>query len=167
MRALTGQIDELHAALTSEVTILHGVLGARLATLNEQIERVDARIQDIERRNLDLKQYQLALEEIRRETDLVAQSFNTFYKRREEALFGSGRSTGGVDSQVVMLTRARAATGPVFPKKKILLSFGLLISFLVAFSAGFLFEYLDHSFKRREDVERVLDLPVIFSLSPR
>ena len=42
--------------------------------------------------------------------------------------------------------------------------FGLVVALLVGFSAGFVCEYLEHTFKRPKDVERFLELPVIFSI---
>jgi uncharacterized protein involved in exopolysaccharide biosynthesis len=130
-------------------------LQAKTALLEDEVARIDAR-------NLELKTLDLRLKNIDQESQLFRLSFDTFSKRREEVDFTN--QAGGAASYVSVIAEAHVLEDPVFPDKAVLLPLGLLAGLLGGFSLGFIREFADHRFKRPEDVEKQLGLPVIFSI---
>ncbi len=163
-KGIEEELEEAYTALKEEVNRLRAKKESTLRTLRAQVTLLRQKIDEIDKRNMVLKQLQVDLETINRESELLSFSFQTFYKRREEANISMPGEKGGLNSQVVILTRARASTSPVFPNKRILIPFGFIVSLLVGFSIGFMNEFFDHTFKRPEDSARFAGLKLIFSI---
>jgi uncharacterized protein involved in exopolysaccharide biosynthesis len=166
-RGINGQVERADALLKQEVTNLKEEKSAELTMLDANVQRLHDRISELNQRNLTLKELEMELAEISRESRLLEFSFETFFKRREEASISNQDNASSLSSHVVMLTRARAFTAPDFPNKQVLLPFGVVVSLLVGFSIGFMNEFFDHTFKRPEDVGRYAGLPVIFSIADK
>ena len=107
------------------------------------------------------------MEEIQRESRLLELSFDTYYKRREEANVVQDSQGTGYSAHIDILSQARATLQPFFPKKVQVILMGLLIGLITGLSLGFIREFLVHTFKRAKDIEDVLELPVIFSISDK
>ena len=162
--ALKGQLVSARSNLNREVYAILEELGARLVSLQNKIDLLSDRMGEIDASNIGLKQMQLQLESLQMETELLEFSYQTFYQRSEETSIGNRELAGGADSQVVVLARGQASPEPDFPRRLPLIVLGLLLSFLVGGTVGFVREFFDHTFKRPEDVERVTGLPVVFSI---
>ena len=127
-----------------------------------KIQSIRTRISEIDKANIILKEQALEHEKIRRKTNIYESSFDVFSKRMEEAISITSR---GVPPGVSIIKSSFPSNGPVFPKKKALIFFGLIVGLLTGISFGFLREYFDHTFKKPEDVYKYAGLPVIFSMS--
>ncbi len=162
--ALERQLASARSNLNREVYAILEGLGARLVSLQNQIDLLSDRMDEIDAGNIELKQMQLQLESLQKETELLEFSYQTFYQRSQETSIGNREIAGGADSQVVVLARGQASPEPDFPRRLPLIVLGLLLSFLVGGTVGFVREFFDHTFKRPEDVERVTGFPVVFSI---
>lgn len=161
-RKINAEVAATSGLIRTEAASYQRKLKDQVAALRKKISMLDSEIDTIDQRNLALKSLDLQLKNIDRESDLYSYSFDTFAKRKEEADFLN--TAGRFASDVSVIANAHALDSPVFPKKEVLLPLGLGAGLLLGFSLGFIREFTDYRFKRPEDVERQLQLPVIMSI---
>lgn len=157
------EMAELRALIRGEVSKYREQVKAELEVVREQIASIEKRLEDIDARNLELQSQLIAVRRVAREAELQQQSYETFARRREEAEIRSAMEAADLSDFVSVVNRAYPSDGPVFPRPA-LLPLGLASGLLLGLAFGFSREYLDHTFKRPADVQRVLELPVVFSL---
>jgi uncharacterized protein involved in exopolysaccharide biosynthesis len=162
-KAINKEVERTAALLKSELTSYKRQLEDQVKALREKINLLEESNKQIDARNLVLKELDIRLDNIDQESELLSLSYGTFFKRREEANFISTASN--VASYVSVIAGARALDSPVFPRAGILLPSGLLGGLLLGFAVGFFREFMEHDFKRPEDVERHLGLPVVTSIA--
>lgn len=160
--AITKEVAETSELIRSEAASYQRKLQDQVKALKEKIRLLHEEIARIDERNLVLKSLDLRLQNIDRESDLLGLSFDTFSRQKEEADFFN--QAGPVMSYVRVIAEAHALEGPVFPNKTLLLPLGLAAGLLLGLTAGFVREFMDHRFKRPEDVERQLGLAVVLSI---
>ena len=160
--AISKEVMETSSLVRLEASSYQRKLKDEVAALREKIALLQKEINRIDERNIVLKTLDLELNNIDRESELFSLSFKTFAKRKEEADFIY--TAGPLASYVSIIVEAHALGDPVFPKKEVLLPLGLAAGLLLGFSLGFIREFMDHRFKRPEDVEKQLGLPVVLSI---
>jgi uncharacterized protein involved in exopolysaccharide biosynthesis len=160
--AISREVAETAQLIRSEAASYQRKLKDQVTALKEKVQLLHNEIERIDERNLVLKSLDLRLQNIDRESDLLGLSFDTFARQKEEADFFN--KAGPVMSYVSVIAEAHALDGPVFPDKTLLLPLGLAAGLLLGLTAGFVREFMDHRFKRPEDVERQLGLPVVLSI---
>jgi len=162
-KAIIKEVERTASLLKSELASYNRQLEDQVSALKKKIRLLKENNDGIDSRNLVLKELDIRLDNIVQESQLLSMSYDTFFKRREEASFFN--TTSNVASYVSIIAGAKALEHPVFPRKQILLPLGLFGGLLLGFAIGFLREFTDHVFKRPEDVERYLGLPVVMSIS--
>lgn len=163
-QAMDKQVVALHAQLRSEVRAFLDGRKSRLAGLNERIAAQKARLEEIEKRNVELKKAHMRADWLRQETALLTESFKTFFQRREQANLTNAQGQGSL-SHVIILQRAEGNPTPVFPNERRLVPLGMLAAIFTGISLAFLSHFFDQTVKRPEDVEETLGVPVLFSIS--
>ncbi|GAB7078480.1 GumC family protein [Megalodesulfovibrio paquesii] len=154
-------IKTAYAALKAEVVDYTSGQETQLNTLRDQIETLEARVDEINKRNLALQETVIASQRVQREADLLKLSYDTFARRREEAKVSD--AGGDMLFSVSVLSRPFFGGAPVFPRSNIVFV-GALVGLITGFSLGFLREYFDHTFKKPEDVAKFADLPTLMSI---
>lgn len=160
-RLVTRHVQDSYAALHKEVSNYQQSEQSRLQGIRDKIDSLRRRMEEIDQANLRIQRQIIRETGIRRDITVYDSSFDAFSKRREEA---SAVSDINMPSQVSIVKKAFPSKGPVFPKKRLVLLFGLLVGFINGFTLGFLIEFFDHTFKKPSDVERVTGMPVIASI---
>jgi len=155
-------LADTYAALRKEVINYKDNEGAQLRSIQEKIDSIQERIGGIDQANVKIKEQMIAEEGIERDITVYHSSFDAFAKRREESV---AVSDANMPSSVSIVKKAFPSDGPVFPKKMLVILFGLLVGFVNGFALGFLIEYFDHTFKKPSDVERMTGMPVIASIA--
>lgn len=157
------EISEMLSLVVGEMDQYKRAKQAELAVLQAQIAGVTSRMQTLNERNLELQQQIMESRRIEREIALHQQSYETFARRREEARIRAAMESADLSAFVTVLNKAYPSDGPIFPRP-ILVPLGLVSGLLLGLALGFSREFFDHTFKKPADVERVLGLPMIFSL---
>lgn len=163
-QAMDQQIGGLHAQLRSEVRAVLEDRRSRLAGYEERKAALEARLTEIETRNVELKKAQMRADWLRQETALLTESFKTFFQRREQANLVESQDEGALN-HVIILQRAEGNPTAVFPNERRLIPMGLLAALFTGISIAFLAHFFDQTVKRPEDVEGALGVPVLFSIS--
>ncbi|MBZ0155182.1 MAG: GumC family protein [Alphaproteobacteria bacterium] len=160
-RPVEKQLLEDLSVLRAEVQAYRDSLARELDGLNQKIVRTRTNIREITDRNVELQKQNINTQKIALEMELLKLSYETFAKRKEEAVSGA---SGPSSSYLSILSRAFPSNGPIFPKKRVVIPLGLVVGFITGCCFAFIREYFDHTFKRIGDVERHGGLPVLFSI---
>jgi len=62
---------------------------------------------------------------------------------------------------VTVISKAQVPTGPVSPKPFLNIAIALVVGLMVGVGIAFLLEYLDNTIKDEQDIEQMLELPVL------
>lgn len=162
---LKSELDKAYATLLNEVSILAEDKKNQLEATQEMITYFDNKIEKLDQRNSELAQYQIELDKLNRDKSLLEQAFSNYYKLREEAIMMERTQMANLNTQVILLTPSWAQQDPTFPNNRILIPFGLLITVLVALTAGFINEYFDDSIKRPDDSMKFIGVPTLISMN--
>lgn len=162
--ALDHQIEQTYEILRDEIGTLQQELADQVALLRADINSLNQKMLTLSQRNVELQQVKLQMERLDQEIKLLGYSYETFYKRREQAQIQSRFSDEHLNAQVVVLVPPEAQLEPLFPRWKTMLPLGLLVALITGVCIGFINEFFDHSFKRAEDSERHLGLPTLLSI---
>ncbi len=165
IKAIDKQIDATSAALKAEVKNFNKNEINQLLIINNKITDVGQRIKEIQNKNIELQKDLIAAGRIDRETAYLQNSYDTLARRRDEAKINTVIDETNLSSYVKIISKPFPSNGPVFPKKSVLISLGLLIGFITGCSLGFLREYFDPTIKKPGDVANIADLPTLFSIS--
>jgi len=163
VRTIDKQIEDLYAKLRAEVEAYKQNQENLLAISNKKIVSMISRIDHIDEINVELQKQIIKSDTIKRDFDLLKESYETFARRKEEAEIARRTGTAGSFVYVSILTEPGIPSQPYFPNKKLLIPLGLFIGFINGSSIAFIKEFLDHTFKTVTDVEKYTELPVIFS----
>lgn len=156
-------IQKAYGALKSEVQRYIDVQVAQLHGINENLNSLNDRIKQFDKRNFELYQKMIETNRINREVDILNTSYNTFAKRLQEAQISTQTKTDRL-FRVNILSQPSTSAISVFPNKMEIIPLGLLLGFILGSTLGFLLEFFDHSFKRPEDVYNFTNLPNVFSI---
>jgi uncharacterized protein involved in exopolysaccharide biosynthesis len=163
-QAIEEQIENTYLSLKSEVEEYKEDQLQQLQILNEKINYIENKLNTIDKINVELRKHHIDSKRIEAESDLLLFSYETFFKRREEAKIKNSIEATNFSSHVAILSKAYSPESPVFPKKVVIIPLGLIIGFITGCSLGFLREYFDHTFKKPGDIETYTGLPVILSI---
>ena len=95
--------------------------------------------------------------------DIGEKNYRAYADRLEEARSSQALEMEKI-SNVAIIQPATMPISPVRPRKTLNLILGLVLGFLGGIGIAFLSEYLDHSFRTREQVETKLGIPVLVSI---
>lgn len=161
-RLVAKHLQDTHLALRMEVLNYKESERAKLQGIRDKIESIRQRMAAIDQANIRNQEQLVAADAIERDIAVFQSSYGAYSRRREEAGAVSGDQ---VLSQVSIVTQPFPSNGPVFPKKGLVIPFGLLVGFINGFVLAFLIEYFDHTFKKPSDVVHYTGLPVIASIA--
>ncbi len=158
------EIQTVYESLRSEVQSYLEIQKADVDAMESNLEELDAKLLDLEKRNIQLYTSMVRNNRLDREINLLEDSYATFAKRLEEAEINS---TTKADTffNVGVLSKPQAANAPVFPKKSRIIPLGLILGLIVGITVGFVIEFFDHRFKRPEDIMHYAELPHLFSIA--
>ena len=163
IRTMDRHINEMYQALKTEVKGYIDDQKAKLYAMEKTIEFLEERLKKFSSKNIELYKNHVEARRIRREINMLEDSYITFAKRFEEARIESTTDSNRLFA-VSILSKAQAAKAPVFPNKRTIIPIGILLGLLFGFAIGFLMEFFDHTFKRPEDAMSYADLPHICSI---
>lgn len=140
-------------------------LESDFTTVKKQKIEIENRITGIMKRNLLLHEAQQTLDRLDMENRIARQSYETFALRSEEANAQLERAQSDL-YDIVILTKPRISFSPISPNPTLLIPMTCFAALLVSVTLGFLLEFLDPRIKRIQDIQRITDAPVLFSLNP-
>lgn len=144
--SLRGQVEQVVAAIERN----YRLAVANESSLRGSVNQNRAQIQDISRKEFQLREYQ-------REVETNRALYDTFLTRLKETAATSDLET--VNARVV--DKATVPIIPVKPKKPLIVLLATFLAGLVGVGLSLLLEMLNNTFKGTDDVENKLNLPVL------
>ncbi len=111
--------------------------------------------QQIELSNISGKLFEL--DKLERDVESNRKLYETFLERFKEAQIANNYNA----TNVSVIEPAQIPGAPVRPNKKRIASIAALMGLFVGIALAFLRNHFDRTFKTREDIERILQLPVL------
>lgn len=144
--SLRGQVEQVVAAIERN----YRLAVANEASLRRSVDENKAQIQDISRKEFQLREYQ-------REVDTSRQLYDTFLVRLKETA-----ATSDVDTaNAIIVDQALVPNVPIKPQKALIVLLATFLAALVGVGLSLLQEMLNNTFKTPDDVESKLNLPVL------
>jgi len=103
------------------------------------------------------------LKALERQVDVEQQNYRLYLSRIEESRISEAMDTQKI-SNVTQIQPARTPLKPVSPKVGLNLVIGFFLGGFGSLGVAFFLEYLDDRLEKRDDAERVLNLPVLASI---
>jgi uncharacterized protein involved in exopolysaccharide biosynthesis len=161
LKGINKQIDSI---IRGHVLAYRELLQNEIYSMTERIKSLAENINEIDNRLVQLKKTLFSVKRKEKELDLLNFSYETFYRRNEEAKINSVVSASNLPLYVSIVSKPSLPVAPVFPRKGMIIPLGFLMGLIVGCMVGFVREFLDHTFKKPSDVEVYGKLPVICSI---
>lgn len=129
---------------------------ARAASLRQQLQSVDARIQSLDSTEKEIQR-------LKREQSINEKNYQTYADRSEEARISDDMNRLKL-ANISVIQGAAVPIEPVKPKKLLNVVMGFLFGALAGVGIAFFSEYAAQSFSTPEGVERRLGLPVLTTI---
>ena len=142
------------ALLTERATV--SSLQSKLKELQSQLIGARSELKAINNNETQLGQVQ-------REMAIQEVSYRKYNEKLEEARIDHALETGKI-SNISVVQPATYPAKPIWPIKSFILGLGFLLGIMGGIGVAFFFEFIDHSFKKPEDVERKLELPTLAAI---
>ncbi len=157
MQAAQHRVAMLEEDIVAEKQrILTNVLG-RYDSLTTQAEALENAIAEREARILSLNEQGVQYNILRREFQASEELYDGMLQRLKEI----GVAAGLQENNISVIERARVAGSPFKPNISRNLTKALALGLMAGLGLAFLLEFLDSSIRRVEDIERLVDRPVL------
>lgn len=159
IQILEDEIRELKAAY---VFLIHGQLehfSNELLLTQKLIDEKTKSLNQLRKRSRVLVDGDIRIQKLDDTLSLLLESYRTFNKKAEEFKIAQTSEISQI-SNVQVISHAAVPHEPFFPKKKTFIPIGLVLSILLSFVLGFIWDFFDHTFRTPDHVAQYLDLPI-------
>jgi len=123
---------------------------AKLSSTNEVIKQYEERLDKLPEKEIQLARLERAVRVAENIYLILLESY-------QEARISEAMELGDIR----IVDAALIPSNPIKPRKRLNLAIAGVLGLMLGIMLVFFMEFLDHSFKSREDVEQYLDLPVL------
>ncbi len=148
--ATHGQVTQL-ALLVEKATLSE--LQGKTAALKGGLAEAQGEL-----RNLNESEIKLA--QLHREVEIQTANYRSYADKLEQARIDRALEMGRI-SNISVVQPATYPVKPIRPRKALNLALGLFLGVFGGLGIAFLAEHMDHSFQTPDDVEKMLQLPVL------
>jgi hypothetical protein len=139
-------------------------LTLEIRNLNSDIAKVRRDIQEYQRRVENTPKREEELLSLQRDYDNIQESYNSLLNRQLEAQIAVNMEKKQKGEQFQIIDRAQVPRNPVSPDMRML----FLITIALGLGTGggliFLIDFFDSSFRRSEDIEQKLGIPLLATI---
>ncbi len=128
-------------------------LQAKVSALREDLETARSELGQINKTELEITR-------LTREIEILATNYRNYSEKMEQARIDRSLEMGKI-SNISIVQPAIYPVKPIRPRPLINIALGIVFGLLGATGIAFFFEHMDHTFKKPEEVERLLKLPVM------
>ena len=147
---LNEQLKTLESNISQGLNNLEDAQKISLDALNKQGARINSRLYAAPKQE---RQYR----DVQRQQQIKEQLYLYLLQKREETAI----TLGVADPNATIIDAAQSLKNKVAPKKMIIYFGALLLGFLIPFIIIYLKDMLDTMIHRREDVEKILNVPIL------
>jgi len=157
MQELRSRMNRLEQDIASEKQRIADNIIGRHENLQDQVSALEDAIAERESRILALNDQAVQYNILRREFQTNQELYDGLLQRLKEI----GVAAGLQENNISVIEHARAAGAPFRPNISRSLAKALALGLMGGLALAFLLEFLDRSIRRIEDIERLVDRPVL------
>lgn len=161
---LANEVERVIATETQTINPIHSQLYSQLISTQVELVALNAREQAIlaqrdalEYDYINIPEKELELVRLMREVNVHEDIYLMLMTRYEEIRINEQMHSGNLQ----IVDPAVVPKNPIKPRVKLNIAIGGVLGLFVGVGLAFLLEFVDNTIKTKEDVERVLELPVI------
>jgi capsular exopolysaccharide synthesis family protein len=132
-------------------------LTVKIKSWDEKEKLLQGRVDKFQKSHPELVEKEVELMRIERQKRIHEETYSFLMSKYEETRLLKQMQT----SDLTIITKAKEPKSPIKPKKKLTLALGAILGLMLGLGAAFFIEYMDDSLRRKEDIERLLNVPVI------
>ncbi len=157
MVQLRGQIGQINAMINQEVGNIRAAITASYQAAKAEEALLQTRIEQLKKDVLTLQDRSIEFNILRREVDTNRQLYDGLLQRFKEVGVAAGIGTNNIS----VVDEAKVPVWPYKPKISLNAAIALVLGLLGGVGLAFLFERLDDTFRRPEELEKLLGVPVL------
>jgi uncharacterized protein involved in exopolysaccharide biosynthesis len=169
-KALMDKEEGTRKQVTSGLNEAHKQVQVGLLTERANLSSLQAKLKELRtllaRAQIELKTIndsEVQLAEAEREMSMQEANYRKYHEKLEQARIDQALEVGKI-SNISLVQPATYPVKPVRPRKMLNLVLGLFLGMFGSVGLAFFSEYMDHTFKKPEDVEERLQLPTMASI---
>lgn len=157
MVQLRGQIGQIDALINQEINNIRAAVTASYQAARSEEALLRSRMDQLKQEVLSLQDRSIQLNILRREVDTNRQLYDGLLQRFKEVGVAAGIGTNNIS----VVDEAKVPAWPHKPNLRLNALLALVLGLLGGVGLAFLFEHLDDTFRRPEELEKLLGLPVL------
>ncbi len=136
---------------------------ATLSSLEAKVREQRAQLNSTRGELKAINDSEIRLVQAQREMGIQEANYRKYYEKLEQARIDNALEIGKI-SNISVVQPATYPVKPVRPRKMLNLALGLFLGVFGGFGLAFFSEYMDHTFKKPEDIEERLKLPTLAAI---
>ena len=157
MVQLRNQINQVDAMINEEVGNIRAAITSNYEAAKSEEAMLRTNLDRMKQEVLSLQGRSIPLTILRREADTNRQLYDGLLQRYKEVGVAAGVGTNNIS----VVDEAKVPSCPYKPNLRLNGLLALVLGLLGGVGLAFLFEHLDDTFRRPEELERLLDLPLL------
>ncbi len=157
MVQLRNQINQVDAMINQEINNIRAAVTADYEAARSEEALLRSRLDQLKQDVLSLQDRSIQLNILRREVDTNRQLYDGLLQRFKEVGVAAGIGTNNIS----VVDEAKVPILPHKPNLQLNTLLALVLGLLGGVGLAFLFEHLDDTFRRPEELEKQLGLPVL------
>lgn len=157
MVQLRNRINQVDSMITAEVGNIRMAIASEYQAAKAQETQLRSNLDRMKQEVLALQSRSVPLQVLRREADTNRQLYDGLLQRYKEV----GVAAGVGSNNISVVDDAKVPTGPFKPNPRRNALVALVMGLMGGIGLAFLFERLDDTFRRPEELEKLLDLPML------
>lgn len=157
MVQLRNQIGQVDAMINQEINNIRAAVTASYEAARAEEALLRGRLNQLKQEVLSLQDRSIQLNILRREVDTNRQLYDGLLQRFKEVGVAAGIGTNNIS----VVDEAKTPAWPYKPNLRLNAMLALVLGLLGGVGLAFLFEHLDDTFRRPEELEKLLGLPVL------
>jgi uncharacterized protein involved in exopolysaccharide biosynthesis len=133
---------------------------ANLSSLKAKTEVVQEQLKSALGELKTINDSEIKLSRVQREMGIQEANYRKYYEKMEQARIDQALEIGKI-SNVSIIQPATFPMNPIKPNKMRNLALGLFLGLFGGIGLAFFSEYMDHTFRRPEDIAQRLELPTL------
>jgi len=136
---------------------------ATVSSLQSKLKELQAQLRNARNDRTAINNNETQLGKVQRDMAVQEVTYRKYYEKLEQARMDHALEVGKI-SNISVVQPPTYPAKPISPIKSIVLGLGLLLGIMGGAGLAFFFEFIDHSFKKPEDVEKRLELPTLAAI---
>jgi uncharacterized protein involved in exopolysaccharide biosynthesis len=159
LRALNKELAETVELLREEVRSYIGDQRLEMSILEGKISEIDNQIGRYESSISETAQQRSTYEALKQECSIASQSYTDAVAKMEQARMAS---VVNQDIQAITIVeQPQTPKDPIKPNRPLIILMGMFGGLFVGIASALIFDFMDHTIKSPEDIERWLEVPAL------